>query len=386
MAPTTPKTPKKATPAKKLATPTTPGSPSPRIRKSQREAPDLGTELTFILLGDGPKASRKTFVVHKNLLMTVSGFFAMGLTSSFKEADTGIFEMEEEDPDVFSIFIHWIYFNRLFKMKTSPSSATDEDSEEWDCLPRLYTLGERLNAPRFKDAVISATIEKVKESQVMPDNWATYVYQNTVAPCGMRRLIVDFHVFAHQGKLLKKGACPDADEPEGEFLQDAMARMVDAGHSVFTTAAQMPWANPCDYHEHGEEVCHLVEDGGVASPESSSMLPSTPVRRSSRLTDAVASARSAPIPTSLNPGTPSVNGIPAGAQPMEATFKVNQPCPLGVQLPLDNSQTTWLWLPYPHHATIDWTSRREVVNLNEWRYRVIRAAKDAVGIPRFHRP
>ncbi|THY74991.1 hypothetical protein D6C95_10055 [Aureobasidium pullulans] len=363
MAPTTPKTPKKATPAKKL----------------------LGTELTFILLGDGPKASRKTFVVHKNLLMTVSGFFAMGLTSSFKEADTGIFEMEEEDPDVFSIFIHWIYFNRLFTMKTSPSSATDEDSEEWDCLPRLYTLGERLDAPRFKDAVISATIEKVKESQVMPDNWATYVYQSTVAPCGMRRLIVDFHVFAHQGKLLKKGACPDADEPEGDFLQDAMARMVDAGHSVFTTAAQMPWTKPCDYHEHGEEACHLVEDGGVASPESSSMLPSTPVRRSSRLTDAVASARSAPISTSLNPGTPSVNGIPAGAQPTEATFKVNQPCPLGVQLPLDNSQTTWFWLPYPHHATIDWTARREVVNLNEWRYRVIRAAKDAVGIPRFHR-
>ncbi|THX18701.1 hypothetical protein D6D17_01969 [Aureobasidium pullulans] len=363
MAPTTPKTPKKATPAKKL----------------------LGTELTFILLGDGPKASRKTFVVHKNLLMTVSGFFAMGLTSSFKEADTGIFEMEEEDPDVFSIFVHWIYFNRLFTMKTSPSSATDEDSEEWDCLPRLYTLGERLDAPRFKDAVISATIEKVKESQVMPDNWATYVYQNTVAPCGMRRLIVDFHVFAHQGKLLKKGACPDADEPEGDFLQDAMARMVDAGHSVFTTAAQMPWANPCDYHEHGDSVCHLLEDGGVAPPSSPDILGTengqlTPVRRSTR------SAVLTNGPQVIFTSSPSVNGIPVGALDMDQTFEVNQPRPLGVKLSFNRAYTQFFWQPYNHHfAPFDWASAVHVLAANNWGQRMIRSNKDNLGIPRVHR-
>ncbi|THW61915.1 hypothetical protein D6D20_04713 [Aureobasidium pullulans] len=351
MAPTTPKTPKKATPAKKL----------------------LGTELTFILLGDGPKASRKTFVVHKNLLMTVSGFFAMGLTSSFKEADTGIFEMEEEDPDVFSIFIHWIYFNRLFIMKTSPSSATDEDSEEWDCLPRLYTLGERLDTPRFKDAVISATIEKVKESQ------------NTVAPCGMRRLIVDFHVFAQQGKLLKKGACPDADEPEGEFLQDAMARMVDAGHSVFTTAAQMPWANPCDYHEHGDSVCHLLEDGGVAPPSSPDILGTEnghlmPVRRSTR------SAVLTNGPQVILTSSPSVNGIPVGALDMDQTFEVNQPRPLGVKLSFNRAYTQFFWQPYNHHfAPFDWASAVHVLAANNWRQRMIRSNKDNLGIPRVHR-
>ncbi|THX41278.1 hypothetical protein D6D10_02855 [Aureobasidium pullulans] len=357
MAPTTPKTPKKATPAKKLATPTTPGSPSPRIRKSQREAPDLGTELTFILLGDGPKASRKTFVVHKNLLMTVSGFFAMGLTSSFKEADTGIFEMEEEDPDVFSIFVHWIYFNRLFTVKTSPSSATDEDSEEWDCLPRLYTLGERLDAPRFKDAVISATIEKVKESQVMPDNWATYVYQNTVAPCGMRRLIVDFHVFAHQGKLLKKGACPDADEPEGDFLQDAMARMVDAGHSVFTTAAQMPWTNPCDYHEHGDSVCHLNEDEASNSPGSQNPLTRSAIRRG------VAATRSR-----------RTENIPPGALEMDEAFMTYDPRPLGVKVPLDSSRNAWTWRQYLHmeEPWFNWENGWHVRRLNLWRLRIVR--------------
>jgi hypothetical protein len=180
--------------------------------------------MVFVLLGNGPKATRETKIFHKNLLMSISGFFATGLTSSFKEAETGVFELEEEDSATFSVFEQWVYRDRLFIKKTntsSPSSSSsdaEDDQQEWECMPRLYTLGERLDAPRFKDAVISAIIEKVNETKVIPDNWATYVYQNTVSACALRRLIVDFHVFAHQGKLLEKGACPDAQEIEFEFL------------------------------------------------------------------------------------------------------------------------------------------------------------------------
>jgi hypothetical protein len=246
--------------------------------------------MVFVLLGDGPKATRETKIFHRNLLMSVSGFFATGLTSSFKEAETGVFELEEEDSATFSVFEQWVYKDRLFIKKvitSSPSSSSsdaEDDHQEWECLPRLYTLGERLDAPKFKDAVISAIIEKVDESKVIPDNWATYVYQNTVSACALRRLIVDFHVFAHQGKLLKKGACPDAEEIEFEFLQDAMAKMSDAGRSVFgVDAAEMPWSDACVYHEHGEGVCHLAEDeDAAASSPGLARTPDTPLRRSAR--------------------------------------------------------------------------------------------------------
>ncbi|KAH0170127.1 hypothetical protein KCU67_g2766, partial [Aureobasidium melanogenum] len=294
MAPTTPKTPKKASPAKRVTTASSPASPITRVRKSQRDAPDLGTDMVFVLLGSGPKEHRETKVFHRNLLMSVSGFFAAGLTSSFEEAETGVFELEEEDPSTFTIFEQWVYKDRLFiKKTTSSSSDVEDDDQEWECLPRLYTLGERLDAPRFKDAVISAMIEKVNESKVMPDTWASYVYQNTVSACALRRLIVDFHVFAHQGRLLKKGACPDAEEPEFEFLQDAMARMVDVGQQVFVAGGgEMPWVDACVYHEHGEGVCHLAEDDG-ALPKSAQ---TTPIRRS---------ARFAPTRGSYHTGSPS---------------------------------------------------------------------------------
>jgi hypothetical protein len=245
--------------------------------------------MVFVLLGDGPKATRETKIFHKNLLMSVSGFFTAGLTSSFTEAETGSFELEEEDPAKFSLFEQWVYKDRLFIKKpvtTSPSSFcsdTEDDHQEWECPPRLYTLGERLDAPKFKDAVISAIIEKVGESKVMPDNWAAYVYQNTVSACALRRLIVDLHVFAHQGRLLKKGACPDAEEPEFEFLQDAMARMADAGQKIFAAdAAEMPWSDACTYHEHGEGVCPLAEDDDGFPPPGLVRSPDTPLRRSAR--------------------------------------------------------------------------------------------------------
>jgi hypothetical protein len=243
----------------------------------------LVTKWSSSILGTGPKASRETKIFHRNLLMSLSGFFATGLTSSFKEASTGVFELEEEDPATFTVFEQWVYKDRLFiKKPVTTASASSEDAEddckEWECLPRLYTLGERLDSPKFKDAVISAIIEKVNESKVVPDNWAAYVYQHTVSACALRRLIVDSHVFAHQGRLLKKGACPDAEEPDFEFLQDAMERMSDAGSSIFGgDAVEMPWSDACVYHEHGDGVCHLADDEDAAPSPSPA-----PLRRSAR--------------------------------------------------------------------------------------------------------
>lgn len=211
--------------------------------------------------------------------MSVSGFFTAGLTSSFKESKTGVFELEEEDASTFSIFEQWVYKDRLFIKKT-----TGDDDQEWECLPRLYTLGERLDAPRFKDTVISAIIEKVNESKVIPDTWASYVYQNTVSANALRRLIVDFHVFAQKGRLLKRGACPDAEEPEGEFLWDVVVRMGEVGREVFGAGkVEMPWVDACVYHEHGEGICHLAEDDD-ALPKT----PQTPLRRSARFASAAA--------------------------------------------------------------------------------------------------
>ncbi|KAI5264101.1 hypothetical protein E4T47_08837 [Aureobasidium subglaciale] len=367
MAPIPPKTPKKASTAAKRvvsASPSSPASPTPRVRKLQRDAPALGNEMTTVIVG----SSREKFLMHASLVTPVSGFFAMGLTSSFKKAESGVFEMEAESPAAFSVFVHWIYTNRLFIKKTasSDSSAVEYDDEEWEYLPRLYTLGERLDAPRFKDAVMSAILEKVGEDKVIPDNWASYTYQNTVTDCALRRLIVDFHVFAHKCKLLKKGAGPDAEDPEAEFLQDAMSKMADAVEWGTVSHQHMPWDNACHYHEHGDEACHLAdEDDKVQSPAS------VPLRRSPRSKLADETLLSL-LPTEIldilcQNNCFATATIPPGALEMEEDFKLNQPSPLGVKLPLDHSDTrtsaTWI----------------DAINADE--QSIVRAIKQDLGPP-----
>lgn len=210
--------------------------------------------ITISIGDEDQKINHGTFVVHKGLLMSTSSLFAKGLSGNFIESHTGVFRMPEEDAATFSLFVQWLYFGKLF-VKTTTELATNDQDEEWLHLPRLYTLGERLDAPKFKDAVVSAIIEKVNETEVMPVNWADYVYGNTVSACGLRRLLVDFHVHAHRGNLLQKNASPDVKEPSVDFLQDAISRMVEIGSEMFKDV-DMPWiVNPCRYHEHEGVSC-----------------------------------------------------------------------------------------------------------------------------------
>ncbi|KAI5235939.1 hypothetical protein E4T43_08916 [Aureobasidium subglaciale] len=342
-------------------------------------ARQLGNEMITGIVGSG----REKFLMHTSLVTSVSGFFAMGLTSSFKKAESGVFEMEAESPAAFSVFVHWIYTNRLFIKKTasSDSSALENDDEEWEYLPRLYTLGERLDAPRFKDAVMSAIIEKVGEDKVIPDNWASYTYQNTVTDCALRRLIVDFHVFAHKCKLLKKGAGPDAEDPEAEFLQDAMSKMADAAEWGTVSHQHMPWDNACHYHEHGDEACHLAdEDDKIQSPAS------VPLRRSprSKLADEtlLSLLPNKILDTLCQNDCFATATIPPGALEMEEDCKLNQPSPLGNKLPVDRSGTQWYWADWAHDFTSNpWTSATWIDAINAEKQSIVRAIKRDLGPP-----
>lgn len=55
----------------------------------------------------------KQFDVHKELLCSVSDFFAAALDGGFKEAEAGAVKLPEQDPDTFQYFIHWLYAGKL---------------------------------------------------------------------------------------------------------------------------------------------------------------------------------------------------------------------------------------------------------------------------------
>lgn len=65
------------------------------------------------------------------------------------------------------------------------------------------------------------------------------------------------------------------------------------------------------------------------------------------------------------------NNVPVGALDPKQPFKLNQPRPLGIQVPIDAAATSYEWKSYDR-TSIDWSSKSELLRLNEWRTRATR--------------
>lgn len=89
-------------------------------------------------------AKSKTFYLHFDLLITESDRFSNSLTGRFKEAEENAVELVDEDPELFGFFVEYLYRDR------SILSREIQHYSEYVTLARLYAMGERLMAPKFK--------------------------------------------------------------------------------------------------------------------------------------------------------------------------------------------------------------------------------------------
>ncbi|PQE12671.1 BTB POZ domain-containing protein [Rutstroemia sp. NJR-2017a BBW] len=64
----------------------------------------LGEDIVTIFVGP----ARRKFVLHKNLLCRLP-FFDYAFNGGFQETVTGSMDLPEDEPDIFSIFVHWVY-------------------------------------------------------------------------------------------------------------------------------------------------------------------------------------------------------------------------------------------------------------------------------------
>jgi hypothetical protein len=64
-----------------------------------------GIDIVTILVG--PKD--QTFTIHKNPICAASAFFDRSFNGGFAEGTTQTMTLKEENPDIFSFFIDWLY-------------------------------------------------------------------------------------------------------------------------------------------------------------------------------------------------------------------------------------------------------------------------------------
>lgn len=210
--------------------------------------------MVTIWVGDDPDIQE--FLVHKPVLTTKSGFFEAALHIAWKEGRSNVVDLPAANPEAFKGFVHFVYTGAVFTEAAADQKPGIYDNE-WERLAGLYVLGETLLASGFKDAVITAMIEKATSTSTFPTNLASFVYANTCHGSKLRRLIVDFHVDCSAAYYLKEGSkCDDKQHGGQDFLADVLSKVLEFPEKLHDGGKALPWVeNPCQYHEHAGDQC-----------------------------------------------------------------------------------------------------------------------------------
>lgn len=141
----------------------------------------LYNNIIFILVGP----EKVKFGVHQGVLVQRSPFFQAALTGKFKEAMEGRIILHDGDPDVFAVFVSWLYTTKLENMVDETSSCTKVR------LIKLYLFADRYDVPILRNDVIDALYKNWKEDPRLPISYFQEVYDTTPPRDPLRRLFVD---------------------------------------------------------------------------------------------------------------------------------------------------------------------------------------------------
>lgn len=104
-----------------------------------------------VIVDKGTKQQK--FFVHESLLTHASHYFRTALASSFKEGETKICRLEEDNAYAFDLFVQFLYTNDY-----DMNLAFSKEGGTKPCYCRMhahaYALGNKIVAPKFKSLVL----------------------------------------------------------------------------------------------------------------------------------------------------------------------------------------------------------------------------------------
>lgn len=191
----------------------------------------------------------RTFDIDVRPLTTHSDFFATMLGGPWHESQTRTVTLEDDDPDVFSIFALFIYTGKIFSARANDVEVYLDGSrrdKEWVRLARAWILGDKLQSTSFRDAVSDAMCDKIVRDKKWPITLHQIIYAETTPVArGIRRLCVDIAVAKWDARTLRGTL---RDESWSEFFEDVSVRLMGMREERRNKIDFKRQA--CTYHEH----------------------------------------------------------------------------------------------------------------------------------------
>lgn len=204
----------------------------------------LSTPNITIIVGKS-KDARK-FYIHQGLACQHSEFFTAKMRG-VAQYETEPMTLEEETPELFEMFARFLYSGKVYSRVEGDSSAAQGRCKEWLRIVQAWRLGDKLQSPSFKDAVVDTTCEKMVQDGRYPTKLYRHAYPHTSMDAPLRRLIVDIATWSWHADTFEETAFHGS---WNQFFRDLALRQHEVGQNGQKGPA--PFKIPsCKYHEHG---------------------------------------------------------------------------------------------------------------------------------------
>lgn len=108
-----------------------------------------------VKVGNDPS---ETFTVHSSVIFKSSPFIKTAPKPEWSASSSspGTVDLSDECPEIFGIYLNWLYFETL---PTVVNQDRKDAPAEYETLSKCYVMGEKLMDIGFKNAVIDALFE-----------------------------------------------------------------------------------------------------------------------------------------------------------------------------------------------------------------------------------
>lgn len=180
---------------------------------------------TFIVLV-GTEDNQKRFTVYRDVLTQRSGLFKAARSARWATDPSKPVSLEDDDPEVFSTYLHCVYFNEVVLPKASdlhPFEICEQEvHQDFEALVSTYVLADKLRDPITANIVTDEILRVCHETHRIPSAKAvTIAYESTTKEDVLRLLLRD--IFTQHSNSLP----PDSDTPwHTEFLQEMVNELL----------------------------------------------------------------------------------------------------------------------------------------------------------------
>lgn len=198
-------------------------------------------------------------MLHTEMVTKYSAYFAKALSGSWAESSNNTIELDDVDPQLFQLFVDWVYSGRLELRETS-------DRESF--LIHAWALGDRLIAPRFKDVVINAlqyTWAKFDDEFPHSFDLAVLAYELSPAQSKLRQLVIDKFSSHTCSAVAPREGRPSSSElafDRARAMSSLLTRLRRGEITADSLGGTFDDEDVCHYyheHEDGEDECSLED-------------------------------------------------------------------------------------------------------------------------------